>query len=284
MNVRAMRVVVVSTTLALGGCAADGSDSDEDDGIASSNAPAVVGEEAVSGGQAGAGFYEVPSLASLLAAEQAMLDDAQIGRGRRKTTCNTPSNYSSDVTIAETNMGNWVDDIWQICNSNGCVPVQGCNRNQAFCPEGTIAGSFALKSLSDQGGGDDLAVTGVALGCYNPASGQFVQWAIPENQATSGAWDVSSPCNLGTRIRGGNFVLLAGPSSFDDTGVSDGAISCTNGTTLDVAVNNPSWGSWQGWRNCPSGKVACGIQQKFDPDNGSDDASVAGIRFKCCNN
>jgi len=284
MNVRAMSVVAVSTILALGGCVADGSDSDEDDGIASSNAPSVA-EEVVSGGQAGAGFYEVPSLESLLAAEQAMLDDIYPARGRLKATCLAPSNYSpsSDVTIAETNMGNWFHDPTGTCNNGVCTPALGCNLNQAFCPEGTIAGSFALKSLSDQGGGDDLAVTGVALGCYNPTSGQFVQWAIPQNQA-SGAWDISSPCNLGQRIRGGNFVLLAGPSSFDDTGVSDGATSCTNGTTLDVAVNSPSWGSWQGWKFCPSGKVACGIQQKFDPDDGSDDASVAGIRFKCCNN
>jgi hypothetical protein len=279
-----MRVVVVSTTLALGGCVADGSDSDEDDGIASSNAPAAAGED-VSGGQAGAGFYEVPSLASLLAAEQAMQEDTEIGRGRRKATGLAPSNYSpsSDTTIAETNMGNWIHDTTQVCNGNVCSIQHHCNFNEAFCPEGTIAGSIALKSLSDQGGGDDLAVTGVGLGCNNPTTGQFVQWAIPQNQA-SGAWDTSSACNLGTRIRGGNFVLLAGPSSFDDTGVSDGAISCTNGTTLDVAVNSPSWGSWQGWRNCPSGKVVCGIQQKFDPDNSSDDSSVAGIRFKCCNN
>lgn len=246
-------ILTVLFVSSLAGCAAQVGpglgDSDPDEGPFAPPEPAIL---------------ETPSLESLAAAE-AQAGLGVEGQDIEKTVCVVPQDFADDVLIASMGMGRWHSE---------------CDLD--FCQNGTVGASFAIKSLPEQPGGDDLANTGVALGCHNINSGAFVHWVLPKGQGNpAGGWDnATSSCFL----RGGNFALLPGPQPFiDDKGVTDGAGWCANGGSINVNVNNPAWGSWQGWRSCPSGTRVCGIAAKFDHDNGpSDDAGLTGVRFACC--
>jgi len=198
---------------------------------------------------------------------------AALASGDIPKSCARPDNWESDEILADMGWGFW--------------PIQDSQcRDWGTCPDGTFAYQISLKSVADQGSGDDPAVTGIALGCNDPVTGAFLEWAVPIWASTApGSWDNSAVCpNAAYPLWGGNFALVAGPTSADDVGITDGAVVCSNGTTLQVNVNNPTWGSWQGWEYCPSGTRFCAVtQRETDALAGNNDnAGISGVKVSCC--
>lgn len=283
-----MNVRLVGSVFLLGltvvGCDAGGSGEDaSEDGVPPELSPLddVGTNPGAADVETSAVVPEPATLESLREAERAVR--AASHGAVRKSTCLSPAGLHSTVTLAEMNLGSWVIDKETGCRGPVCVTTTSCNQNEAACPDGTVAASLALKSLAPQGDRvDDLAVTGIALGCYHPVTGAHVAWAIPTTAAEArGEWDVSPPCSV-AGIRGGNFAVAHGPSPLDDTGVSGGTLNCQGGGIVQAVANTPPWGQWQGWKSCPTGTVACGVHQKFDVEDSSDDVGATGVRFMCC--
>jgi hypothetical protein len=192
-------------------------------------------------------------------------------QGEVPKSCARPIGWHSDKVIGEMNMGFWPNQ------DSFC-------RDWGYCPDGTYAYSISLKSMPS-GGGDNLAVTGIAVSCHNPITGAYITWATPKASADApGTWDASPVCNLGSPLWGGRLRLMTGPTSnSDDFGVTDGRGVCSDGTAVDSTVNNPeTWGSWQSYAYCPSGKRVCAVTNKVDPDDSSDDAGLTGVKVMCC--
>lgn len=243
--------------LTVSGCMANVSeDGQEAPGGESPGEPEAPPVDAESGaaGQGAAIVIESPSVESLEEAERAAKDELVL------KSCSVPSDHEGHFEVA-TNMGSW-----------------SCS---TFCDAGQSVASWAIKSLSHQGSGDDLANTGIAAGCHNMSTGAFVEWKMPFGVSSApGAWDITtSSCFL----KGANFKMFDGPTSgIDDVGITDAAGLCLDDFSINVDVNNPGWGTWRGWDTCPSGTRVCGVGSKLDPDDSSDDAGMTGVRVECC--
>jgi hypothetical protein len=48
-------------------------------------------------------------------------------------------------------------------------------------------------------------------------------------------------------------------------------------------VEEGLWGDWRGMKMCPEGKYVCGLEARFERDQGkNDDTALNGIRMTCC--
>jgi len=164
--------------------------------------------------------------------------------------------------------------------SNGNWGTWGCAQ---WCPAGSFAYGFSHKSEPSQGVGDDSALNGISLNCYNRVTGAFTGNVASLVQQW-GPWLSSATCpNTNSPLYTGNLQLESSQGGGDDTSANRMSGTCWDGTQINPP-SNTAWGSWRGWVNCPAGKAVCGIRTRVEAAQSfDDDTALNGVELQCCN-
>uniref|UniRef100_A0A669EDW4 Vitelline membrane outer layer 1 homolog b n=1 Tax=Oreochromis niloticus TaxID=8128 RepID=A0A669EDW4_ORENI len=147
-----------------------------------------------------------------------------------------------------------------------------------MCPVGSYAVGFSIKVETFQGSGDDTAVNGIRLYCFDPSSKR--RTTVESAVGSWGDWTAVKSCASGYLD---SFMLRV--ESFqigdDDTSVNNIKFTCS-GTGAQLVGDGMPWGEWGHWsRKCPKG-VICGLRTRVEASQGSgDDTAVNGIRLYC---
>jgi len=154
-----------------------------------------------------------------------------------------------------------------------------------FCPAGTYAYSVALRSEPTQGSGDDTAMNGIRLQCYNRSNGAY-QGYITSHTGYWGNWlarVVTNPFAAGNPIVGGKMKIEPPQGSrTDDTAANAVQMKSRNGVWIQPDANT-AWGSWNGETSCPSNSAVCGVKTRVEPTQGNgDDTALNGVALACC--
>ena len=151
-----------------------------------------------------------------------------------------------------------------------------------------ISGSFPygayLRSESSQGIGDDTALNGIQLDCYDRFSGVYMGFTTSQIGlwGTWGARAVTDPYVVGNPIIGGWMKVETPQGAGDDTAANAVQLLALSGTSSNPPVNT-GWGSWQPLRTCAAGQAVCGINTRVEGSQGAgDDTSLNGIALACC--
>lgn len=186
--------------------------------------------------------------------------------GEMKNGCAVRNDYYSTVTIGS---GFWGD--WAQCFD--------------WCPEGqerSYAYSLRLRSEAAQGGGDDTALNGLKMDCYNKSDAVY-RGFITSTVGPWGDWMSRQYClQTSTPIRSGQMKIESPIGLGDDTAANRLSAQCLGGQWLQPDAHT-SWGTWLGVVSCPSGTAVCGVQTRVESSQGwGDDTALNGVRFACC--
>jgi len=186
--------------------------------------------------------------------------------GMTEKSCTIPrTDVVGYITIGS---GSW--GSWQACYD--------------FCPAGSFTYSVILRSESTQGAGDDTAMNGIAIACYNRTNGAY-QGYVTSNAGYWGnwvAWANVNPYYTNNPFVSGKMKIEPSQGSGDDTAANIAALKSINGVWIQPDANT-SWGSWNSETACPSGSAICGINTRVESTQGSgDDTALNGIAFACC--
>jgi hypothetical protein len=157
-----------------------------------------------------------------------------------------------------------------------------------YCPAGSFAYGLRLKSEPQQGSGDDTALNGVKLRCWNPTTGAFAgevaaaesAWGSYLDYAECGPWEEP--------LAGGEMRIEASQGSGDDTSANELIGWChdpqLSSGPLIFPPTHTHWGSLTQTRSCPIGSAVCGVRTKLEGGlGGGDDTALNGVQFRCCN-
>lgn len=157
-----------------------------------------------------------------------------------------------------------------------------------YCPEGSFAYGLRLKSEPSLGsGGDDTALNGVKLRCWNPSTGAFVR----EEAAAESPWgeylDYAECSAWSEPLAGGQMRIEASQGGGDDTSANELIGWChdpqLSSGPLITPPTHTHWGTLGSIRSCPIGSAVCGVRTKREPSlGGGDDTAVNGVQFRCC--
>jgi hypothetical protein len=186
--------------------------------------------------------------------------------GDTEKGCTIPrTDVASYVTLAS---GSW--GSWSTCYE--------------FCPADTLAYQVTAKSEKSQGTGDDSAMNGVALACYNKTTGGY-QGYITSNQQAWGNWMdwvSASPYTVTNPFVGGKLMIEGSQGLGDDTAANMIMMYSANG--VGVGPASYTWfGSWKTPAYCPAGTAVCGLSTRIEGSQGSgDDTALNGVAVACC--
>jgi hypothetical protein len=172
------------------------------------------------------------------------------------------------VTEANLSSGYW--GTWETCPSQ--------------CPDGSYAYGITVRSEPTQGSGDDTALNGVRLYCFNRSDGRYRGY-VDSNIGYWGNWGSYAHCSTYTTsnpFRSGIMKLEPPQGGGDDTATNRVYAYCIDG---DLAAPSAytAWGNWQTRAYCPSGTAVCGIRTRVEAPIGSgDDTALNGVLFACC--
>lgn len=185
--------------------------------------------------------------------------------GDTTKACATRPDLASSFSLANGSWGSW----------------QACYQ---LCPAGAFAYGTYLRSESSQGIGDDTALNGIQLDCYDRFSGAYMGF-VTSQLGPWGTWGpraVTNPYVVGNPIVGGQMLVESPQGAGDDTAANAVVLLALNGTISQPPVNT-GWGSWQPLRACPTGQAVCGVNTRVEASQGAgDDTSLNGIAFACC--
>jgi hypothetical protein len=185
--------------------------------------------------------------------------------GDTTKSCATRPDWASSFTLASGSWGSWA----------ACYEL---------CPAGSFAYGAYLLSESSQGIGDDTALNGIQLDCYDRVSGAYAGFITSQlgPWGTWGARAVTNPYVVGNPIAGGQMLVESPQGAGDDTAANALVLRALNGTNSAPPVNT-GWGSWQPLRTCAAGQAVCGVTTRLEGSQGAgDDTSLNGIAFACC--
>jgi len=180
--------------------------------------------------------------------------------------CTIPrSDVAAYITIGS---GSW--GSWQQCYE--------------FCPADTFAYAVILRSEPGQGGGDDTAMNGIAIACYNRWNGAY-QGYVTSHAGYWGdwvEWAFVNPANTGNPFVSGRMKIESPQGIGDDTAANIAQLKCMNGVWIQPDAHT-SWGSWNSETACPSGTAICGVKTRVESQQGGgDDTALNGTAFACC--
>ncbi|XP_039878621.1 vitelline membrane outer layer protein 1-like [Simochromis diagramma] len=148
-----------------------------------------------------------------------------------------------------------------------------------MCPVGSYAVGFSIKVEAQQGSGDDTAVNGIRLYCFDPSSKQ--QTTVQSSVGSWGDWTAVKSCETGYLA---SFMLRveSAQGQGDDTSVNNIKFICS-GTGAQLEGDGLQWGEWGHWsRKCPKGAI-CGLRSRVEEPQGSgDDTALNDVQFFCC--
>lgn len=172
------------------------------------------------------------------------------------------------VTTSTVHAGNWGDWADQF----------------QYCPAGSFAYGINLKSEADRGNGDDSALNGISLHCYNRSTGAFTGY-VTSTEGPLGTWQASVTCSsTGDPIVSANLRVQAPQGNgVDDVAASGMRMNCKAAPNVDVTVPSAtSIGTWGGRKGCGT-RAVCGIRTRVEAPVGSgDDTGLNGVQFACC--
>ena len=186
--------------------------------------------------------------------------------GMTEKSCTIPrSDVAGYITIGS---GSW--GSWQECYD--------------FCPADTFAYSVILRSEPPQGSGDDTAMNGIAISCYNRWNGAY-QGYVTSHIGYWGswvAWAMVNPASTSNPFISGKMKIEPPQGSGDDTAANIVQLKSMNGVWIQPDTNS-AWGTWNSETACPSGSAICGIKTRVESPQGSgDDTALNGTAFACC--
>jgi hypothetical protein len=154
----------------------------------------------------------------------------------------------------------------------------------SFCPAGSFAYAATLRSEVGQGLGDDSALNGISIDCYNRSTGAYTG-SITSNAGFWGTWGtraVTNPYMTNNPFVGGQMKIEAPQGVDDDTAANAINLLAANGNWSTPSANT-GWGSWGTVRQCPGGQAICGVNTRVEsPQGGGDDTALNGISVACC--
>jgi hypothetical protein len=166
----------------------------------------------------------------------------------------------------------------------------------AVCPIGTYVCGLRDRFENAIGtGGDDTAMNGIRMKCCNrvPGGGNTVR-EISAGDGIWGSWKnfIDCPanfyaCGLQTRFE----PFQGTKKSEDDTALNGVRMRCcdrgTYSNQVGISIQEGAWGNWKpSYSMCPTGQVICGLESRFESDQGvnADDTAMNGIKMRCCDN
>jgi hypothetical protein len=161
-----------------------------------------------------------------------------------------------------------------------------------FCPAGSYVGGYSMRVEPPQGKGDDTALNGLTLNCYDRA-GKTAQ--LVALQGNWGNWGQSANCPTGTYATAFKLKIEGPQGTGDDTGVNSLKFTCSKGHEIE-ASGGGQWGSWTSWLTAPIHEIPtslrsrnpknlaiCGVRGKIESYQGKgDDTSVNDLEFIWC--
>jgi hypothetical protein len=169
------------------------------------------------------------------------------------------SDYVGPITVADGMWGTW--------------------KGIQLCPGNGFAMGYRQRVEPDQGSGDDTGMNGLELDCMNT---QGVHTPLTY-AGLWGNWSEWNHCAPGDLISGG--ALSVEPdrgSGGDDTAANSLKMRCKAHGELS-ASNGAPWGTYGDWAVCPTGQAVCGMEIRFEDDQGDgDDTALNGVHLVCC--
>jgi len=185
--------------------------------------------------------------------------------GNGEKACTSRGDWTQTITIGSGSWGSW-----------GCMD---------FCPNDSFVYNIQLRSEGSQGSGDDTALNGVSMGCFNRFNGAFTG-NVNSTIGQYGGWLAganTSPFATNNPVVGGQMRIEAPQGSGDDTAANALSFRALNGV-FSTPTAATSWGSWGGVSSCGAGRAVCGISTRVEASQGSsDDTMLNGVQFACCN-
>ena len=143
-----------------------------------------------------------------------------------------------------------------------------------YCPDHGYAVAFKQRVEANQGRGDDTALNSICLICNTGKE-------VCSKTGLFGSWASSSNCKQG--FYASDFKFEGNQGRGDDSAANELKLKCRDGSWKTTGNGGP-WGSWQGYKYCPSAHVICGIQTRVERNlgNGKDDSALNGVELVCC--
>ena len=155
--------------------------------------------------------------------------------------------------------------------------VWGAWKPMAMCSPGYFVNGYRLRVEGNQGGGDDTALNAVELSC---ATEKGAAQVISSHQGAWGGWLGWNYCPGGKFATGGA-MRFEDPDG-DDTASNDMYLHCGEDRTQLHGPGGSGWGNWKSAVSCGKGRVACGVQVRFEDPVSGDDTAMNGMKFACC--
>jgi hypothetical protein len=157
-----------------------------------------------------------------------------------------------------------------------------------LCPEGSYVYGFKLKGQTNQGSGDDRAVTGIQMQCKDYSSGEPTGW-MQDLSVNVGSW-VSPHVTSAHPLVGGNLKYdVSGTDKKGATNLrgyyaSDGDLVTLTGN-VQTGMNTGDWLRAPGIIPeflCPTNSAVCGFNNSIEADFQTDKVGVDEVHLECC--
>ena len=158
--------------------------------------------------------------------------------------------------------------------------IVGSWGDQELCPSNGYAVSFKQRVEDWQGeDGDDTGLNSICLICNTGKE-------VCSSGKSWGSWsDETSKCKRG--FYGADLRFEPYQGKGDGTAANDFKMKCRDGS-WKTADNGKTWGSWLGFKACPSDQIICGLKTRVQEwqgggnDDSADDSALNGVELACC--
>jgi hypothetical protein len=175
------------------------------------------------------------------------------------------SDVRAGLTVAS---GSW--GSWQACPD--------------YCPANSFAYNVRIRSETGQGAGDDTAMNGIRMQCFDRNTGSYMGY-IASHSGFWGDWlpiANSDPYTLANPWIGAQLRVEAPQGAGDDTAANTVLMKGMNGKNI-MPESYTFYGSWGNMVVCPAGTAICGLNVRMEGTQGlGDDTALNGLSIQCC--
>ncbi|KXZ48982.1 hypothetical protein GPECTOR_24g272 [Gonium pectorale] len=184
-------------------------------------------------------------------------------------------NVNSWLTVADSTFGAWQKAYHCSSPQYDLDPAAQAGVRLNY---GLPVTSHWIRMDPNMGSGDRTALNGIRLGCNDGTDvmvegGLLGTWSGPGGCTNPGGAFVAARMRMEARKTGADNTA-ANAIQFKCSGADDGtAVSLSEGFA----------GDWTQWVSCPGASFICGLQVRFNGNQGSgDDTALSGAKIACC--